>query len=90
MAIIYNKGKELKYTGFDKVQKSFGDALEKIKSTASRGVSAVKNNRRDYNRAQAQKELDNVSRAFGNVENYEKLNPSFKKRRKKLMDIISN
>lgn len=85
MAIIYKKGKkDLEYTGIDKAMHSFGNTLEKIKSVAKRVVTAPARAQKRYDKAQAAKELDDISRGFGSVENYEKLYPETKKRHEML------
>lgn len=81
MAIIYKKGeKDLKYTGADKVMKKFGDGLEKIKSTAKRGVTAIPRAMERKAKGDAVRELDNISRGFGTPENYVKMYPDSTKR----------
>lgn len=85
MAIIYKKGKkDLEYTGMDKAMHSFGSTLEKIKSVGKRAVKSVANRYKEVDRYKAQKELDDISRGFGSVENYEKLYPETKKRHDEL------
>ena len=87
MAIIYKKGqKELEYTGVDKVMKKFGDGLEKIKSTAKRVVTRIPRAMEAKRKGDAQKEIDNINRAFGSLENYEKFNPQSANRNKKLRE----
>lgn len=73
MAIIYTKGKPMQYTGFDKVQYTLGNAIEKIKSAPSRlldGVEARDKKVQDYKRKRNTKMIEGV---FGSVENYNKL-----------------
>lgn len=85
MAVIYKKGqKELEYTGADKVMKSFGDGLEKIKSTAKRVITRPARAMESKRKGDAQREIDNINRAFGSIENYEKYNPETAERNKKL------
>jgi hypothetical protein len=87
MAIIYNKGKkDLKYTGIDKVMHKFGNAVEKVKGGVRRAVKAIPEANKRYDKAQASKELDDISRGFGSVENYERLYPETKKRHDKLRE----
>ena len=87
MAIIYKKGqKDLEYTGADKVMKKFGDGLEKIKSTAKRVVTRIPRALEAKRKGDAQKEIDNINRAFGSLENYEKFNPNSIERNKKLRE----
>lgn len=80
MAIIYKRGEKTQYTGFDKVMKVAGDTAEKVKSVAKRAVTAIPRAMERKAKADAQKELDDISRGFGSVENYEKLYPETKKR----------
>jgi hypothetical protein len=80
MAIIVQRGKETKYTGMDKVTHSFGNTLEKIKSGVSRVAGAIPAANKRYQKAQAKKELDDISRGFGSPEKYEQLYPETKKR----------
>ena len=73
MAIIYTKGKPTQYTGFDKVQYTFGNVIEKIKSAPSRildGIEARDKKRQDFKR---KRNTDMIEKAFGSVENYTKL-----------------
>lgn len=85
MAIIYKKGqKDLEYTGTDKVMKKFGDGLEKIKSGAKRVATRIPRAMEAKRKGDAQKEIDNINRAFGSLENYEKFNPESVERNKKL------
>lgn len=87
MAIIYKKGQqELEYTGADKAMKKFGDGLEKIKSIGKRVVTRIPRALEAKRKGDAQKELDNINRAFGSVENYEQYNPSSAARNKKLRE----
>ncbi len=70
MAIIYEKGKGTTYTGFDKVQYTFGNMIEKIKSAPSRildGIEARDKKRQDFKRKRNTKMIENT---FGSVENY--------------------
>ena len=81
MAIIYKRGKKnLEYTGIDRVAHDFGSTLERIKSVGKKVVKSVAKRYSDYDKAQARKELDDISRGFNTVENYEKLYPETKKR----------
>lgn len=59
---------------------TFGNILEKIKSAPRRYVQSVKRKNAEVRQYNAKKELDDISRAFGSVENYEKLYPETKKR----------
>lgn len=87
MAVIYKKGqKELEYTGADKVMKKFGDGLEKIKSTAKRVATRIPRAMEAKRKGDAQRELDNINRAFGSTENYEKFYPESAARNKKLRE----
>lgn len=87
MAVIYKKGKkDLEYTGFDKVQKKFGDTLEKIKSTAKRGITRIPRAMDEKAQGDARREIESINRGFGSVENYEKLYPDTKKRNRELFD----
>lgn len=73
MAIIYKKGQPLEYTGFDKVQYTLGNAIEKIKSAPRRildGIEARDKKRQDWKRKRNTQMIENV---FGSVENYNKL-----------------
>jgi hypothetical protein len=68
----------------DKVIHGFGSVLEKIKSAPRNlGNAIVQNNKNFYNH-QAKKELEDIARGFGSVEQYEKLYPETKKRNDKL------
>lgn len=70
MAIIYKKGQQTQYTGFDKVQYTLGNAIEKIKSAPSRildGIEARDKKRQDFKRKKNTKMIENV---FGTVDNY--------------------
>lgn len=81
MAIIYKKGKkDLEYTGVDKAMHQFGSALEKIKSVGKKAVTAIPRALERKARFDAQNELDQVTRAFGSVEEYTKLYPEYGKR----------
>jgi len=81
MAIKYTRGKkELEYTGIDKAMHSFGNTLERIKSVGKKAVTAIPRALERKSKADAAKELDDISRGFGSVENYEKLYPETKKR----------
>lgn len=62
----------------------FGDQLEKIKSTAKKVASAPAKANKRYRKAQAQKEIDDVSRAFGSIDNYVKMYPDYAARAKRL------
>lgn len=87
MAVIYKKGeKDLKYTGFDKVQKKFGDTLEKIKSTAKRGITRIPRAMKEKDQGDARKEIESINRAFGSVQKYEEMYPDTKKRNRQLYD----
>lgn len=87
MAIIYKKGqKEAEYTGADKVMKKFGDGLERIKSTAKRVVTRPARAMEAKRMGDAKKELDNINRAFGSTDNYEKFYPESAARNKKLRE----
>lgn len=66
-----------KRTGMDALSFKFGSALEKIKSIATKPIKK----QQAYN---ARKELDNVTRAFGSVENYTRMYPDYSKRAAKL------
>jgi hypothetical protein len=75
MAIIYTQGKkELKYTGFDKVQHAFGTALEKIKSAPRRVIEHLENKDKEIQEYKRKKNRQMIERTFGSVENYEKFN----------------
>lgn len=84
MAIKVKREKDGKmkttYTGFDKVSHAFGNTLEKIKSGAKKVVKSYKDTQVNYKKAQASKELDDIGRAFGSVDNYVKLYPDYSKR----------
>lgn len=85
MAIIYKKGsKELEYTGIDKAFKSVTDTATKIKSVAKAVVTRPARAMKAKRQGDAKKELDNISRAFGSVENYEKMYPETSKRNQRL------
>lgn len=85
MAIIYTKGKkDLGYTGINKVMHDFGSVVETIKSTARGAVKSVGDTIDRRDKAMAAKELDDISRGFGSVENYEKHYPQTKKRNNEL------
>lgn len=87
MAVIYKKGqKELEYTGADKVMKSFGDGLEKIKSTAKRVATRPARALAEKRKGDARREIDNINRVYGTLENYEKFNPASAERNKKLRE----
>lgn len=87
MAIIYKKGqKDLEYTGADKVMKKFGDGLEVIKSTAKRVVTRPLRAMDEKRKGDAVKEIDNINRAFGSTDNYEKFYPESAGRNKKLRE----
>lgn len=87
MAIIYKKGqKEAEYTGADKVMKKFGDGLERIKSTAKAVVTRPARAMEAKRKGDATKEIDNINRAFGSLENYEQFSPSSAARNKKLRE----
>lgn len=87
MAIIYRKGKkELEYTGIDKAFKNVTDTATKIKSVAKRVVTRPKRAMENKRRGDARKELDNINRAFGSVENYEKFYPESRKRNQRLRE----
>lgn len=84
MALIYKKGKPLEYTGMDKAMHSFGNVLEGLKSVGKKAVSSVKQRYANVEKYKASKELDDIARGFGTVENYEKLYPETKSRHEKL------
>lgn len=87
MAIKYKKGsKDLEYTGIDKAYRGFSNTLEKIKSTAKRVVTRPARAMRNKRQGDARKELDNINRAFGSTQNYEKFYPQSAARNKKLRD----
>lgn len=74
----------------DKAMHNFGSALEKIKSgvsrTAKKAVTAIPRALERKAKGDAVRELDNITRAFGSVENYEKHYPETKKRHDMLRD----
>lgn len=84
MAITLKRNKkgtfDTTYSGFDAVAHNFGNTLEKIKSTARKVGKAVVEPSKRKARFDAKKELDDIARGFGSVENYEKLYPETKKR----------
>lgn len=84
MAIHLKRNKQGKfdttYSGFDAVAHEFGNTLERVKSVGKKVVKSVAKRYEDYDKAQARKELDDISRGFGSPENYEKLYPETKKR----------
>ena len=84
MAIIYERGKGTRYTGMDKAMHDFGNTLERIKSVGKKAVGSVKKRYADVEKHKARKELDDITRGFGSVENYEKLYPETKKRHDEL------
>lgn len=89
MATTYTRQKDgkmkvTKRTGFDAASHAFGSTLEKIKSVGKKVVKKVGEPSRRYNKAQAAKEIDDVSRAFGSVDEYVKINPSYAKRAEEL------
>jgi hypothetical protein len=73
MAIIYKKGEPLQFTGFDKVQHTFGTALEKIKSAPSRALDKIEGKFKAMDEAKRKRNRQMIERAFGSVENYEKV-----------------
>lgn len=73
MAIIYEKGKPLKFTGFDKVQHTFGTALEKIKSAPSRALDHIEGKFKKMDEYKRNRNRQMIERVFGSVENYEKI-----------------
>ena len=87
MAIIYSKGKGVKRTGVDKVTHKFGSTLEKIKSGAKRVATRPKRALNAKKQGDAQKELKNIERAFGSVDKYVELNPTFRKRADELKKL---
>lgn len=95
MAIVYKKGKPLEYTGIDKAAHDFGSTLERVKSVGKKVVKAVASAPKKYvkavgdanarkAKADAARELDEITRAFGSVEKYEQLYPDTKKRHETL------
>ena len=85
MAISYKKGdKEMKYTGIDKVTHKFGNALERIKSGAKRVATRIPRAMEAKRKGDAQREIQNIERAFGSVENYQKMYPDTRKRNDRL------
>lgn len=76
--------KVTKRTGFDKLSFQFGNAVEKIKSGATKTVKkAVKKSKArsaNIRREKARKEIRDIERGFGTVENYVKFNPDFRGR----------
>lgn len=81
MAIIYKKGeKDLQYTGVDKAMKTFGDGLERIKSGAKRVATRIPRAMEAKRKADAVRELDNISRGFGSPEKYVEMYPDTAKR----------
>ena len=87
MAIIYKKGsKELEYTGVDKAFKNVADTATKVKSFAKRVASRPKRAAAAKRQGDARRELDNINRAFGSVQNYEKLYPESAERNRKLRE----
>lgn len=70
MALIWEAGKGTTYTGFDKVQHTFGNIIEKIKSAPRRildDLEARDKKIQDYKRKRNTKMIENT---FGSVENY--------------------
>ena len=73
MAIIYKQGKKDEYTGIDKVTHAFGTALEKIKSAPSRAIDHIEGKFKKMDEFKKKRNRQMIERAFGSVENYEKM-----------------
>lgn len=68
--IQYEKGKGItKRTGMDQVQHVAGKVVKAIPNALAR-----------HRKGKALKEIDDISRGFGSLENYERLYPETKKR----------
>jgi len=78
--------KTTKRTGFDSVSHKFGNALEKIKSTAKKVVTRPARAAASKRKGDAQKEIKDIERGFGSVDKYVEFNPSFAERAKKLRE----
>lgn len=73
MAIIYEQGKPLRFTGFDKVQQTFGTALEKIKSAPRRALDHIEGKLKKVDEYKRNRNRQMIERVFGSVENYERI-----------------
>lgn len=73
MAIIYKKGEPLQFTGFDKVQHTFGKTLEKIKSAPRRALDHIEGKFKKMDEYKRKRNTQMIERAFGSVENYERI-----------------
>ena len=82
--------KTVKRTGFDAVSHKFGNALEKLKSTAKRVATRPARAANNKRRGDAQKEIKDIERGFGSLDKYVEFNPEFAGRAKRLRELADS
>ena len=81
MAMIYERGKGTRYTGVDAVfqgAKKVAKAVVGAPKAYVKAVGKANARKRDFD---DNKEIADIERAFGSVENYKKLDPLFRTRK---------